>query len=716
MSVANLEYMRRQEPTAHVVLRRKIMKSYPVDKIRNVALLGHGGCGKTTLIESILFALGETKRLGRVEDGTTVSDYDKEEIARKFSIGAAVIPVEYDDHKYNLIDAPGYFDFQGEVNSALRVAGGAVIVLDAASGIEVGTEKAWQACEALNLPRIIFLNKMEKDNIEFAKLIDQLKEKFGKKIAPFEIPMYKDEHLNGYINVVDHKARCFSPKGVTDCEVPSEYEDQLAPFFDLLSEAVAETDEALMEKYFEGEPFTVQEIHDGLRKGVVKGDIVPVLVGSAVQGLGIRGLLNMAFEYLPTPQEINDGAYHGEHPDTKAEEIRTVDDGQPFSAAVFKTIVDPFVGKISLFKVYSGSIRKDMEVLNSSKDETERITNIFLLRGKKQVEVDHVGAGDIGAVAKLQYTETGDTLCDKTKPIVYHRIEYPEPNLYLAVEPKDKKDEDKIGTSLQRLMEEDPTLHVYRNKETHQMLVGGLGTMHIQVTTAKLKNVFGVEVELVPQKIAYRETIKGNADVQGKHKKQSGGSGQYGDVHIRFSPSKQEFEFEEDIFGGSVPKQYIPAVEKGLRESIVRGVLAGYPVVNVKAVLYDGSYHDVDSNENAFKMAASIAFKKGMEVAKPVLLEPVMHLEITIPDDYMGDIMGDMNKRRGRILGMEQASGGYQKVVAEAPQAELFSYATDLRSMTQARGSFAMAFDRYEEVPAHLAQKIIDEAKRDKED
>lgn len=692
------------------------MKSYPVDKIRNIALLGHGGCGKTTLVESILFTLGETTRLGRVEDGTTVSDYDKEEIARKFSIGAAVIPVEYDNHKYNLLDTPGYFDFQGEVNSALRVAGGAIIVMDAAGGIEVGTEKAWQATEDLNIPKIIFLNKMEKDNIDFTKLIDELKAKFGKKIAPFELPMYKDDHLNGYINIVDHKARCFDTKGTKDCEIPAEYESLIAPLYEHLSEAVAETDEALMEKFFEGTRFTKEEIHEGLRKGVITGEIVPVLVGSGLQGLGIRGLLDMAFEYLPTPQEINDGAYHGEHPDTKVEVIRTVDDGQPFSAAVFKTIVDPFVGKISLFKVYSGSLRKDTEVLNSSKDEVERVANLFLLRGKKQMEVDHVGAGDIGAVSKLQYTETGDTLCDKAKPILYHSIEYAEPCIFLAVEPKDKKDEDKIGTSLQRLMEEDPSLSVYRNKETHQMLVGGQGVMHLQVTTAKLKNVFGVEVQLVPQKIAYRETIKGTADVQGKHKKQSGGSGQYGDVHIRFMPSKEEFEFAEEIFGGSVPRQYVPAVEKGLREAIVKGVLAGFPVVNMKAVLYDGSYHDVDSNENAFKMAASIAFKKGMETAKPVLLEPVMHVEISIPDDYMGDIMGDMNKRRGRILGMEQAASGFQKVVAEAPQAELFTYATDLRSMTQARGSFTMRFDRYEEVPTHLSQKIVEEARKEREE
>lgn len=686
------------------------MKSYPVEKIRNIALLGHGGCGKTTLVESMLFALGETKRLGKVEDGSTVSDFDKEEIARQFSIGASVIPLEYKGNKYNVLDTPGYFDFQGEVTSALRVAGGAIIVVDASSGVEVGTEKAWLETEKRGMPKFIFLNKMDKDNIKFVELINQLKEKLGKKVAPFEIPIYKDERLQGYVDVVNHKARCFDGAKVVDCEIPAELEDQIAPLYEMLVEAVAESDEALLEKYFEGEAFTKEEIKTGLRQGVIAGEIVPVLIGSATQALGVRSILNLTAEYLPTPKDMHEGKYVGKHPDNDTEMSRTVDDDQPFSALVFKTIVDPFIGKISFFKVYSGSIKKDMEVLNTSKDKTERITNISLMRGKNQLEVDRVGAGDIGAVTKLQHTETGDTLCDKANPIVYEGIKYAKPCLFMAVEPKDKKDEDKIGSSLHKLLEEDPTYTVERNRETHQMLVGGQGTMQLQVLVSKLKNVYGVGVDLVDQKIAYRETIKGKSDVQGKHKKQSGGSGQYGDVRIRFSSSDEEFEFGEEIFGGSVPKQYVPAVEKGLRDAVVKGVLAGFPVVNIKAVLYDGSYHAVDSNENAFKMAASIAFKKGMEAAKPVLLEPIMHVEVEVPDDYMGDIMGDMNKRRGKILGMEQAGSGFQKVLAEAPQAELFSYATDLRSMTQARASFNMTFDRYEEVPNQLAQKIIQAA------
>ncbi len=691
------------------------MKTYPVDKIRNIALLGHGGCGKTTLIESFLYTLGETKRLGSVEEGTTVSDYDKEEISRQFSISTAVIPVEHNGHKYNLLDTPGYFDYQGEVTSALRVSGGAIIVIDASSGVEVGTEKAWQATEVRKLPKLIFLNKMDKENINFVELIEELKQKLGKKIAPFEIPIYDGEKLKGYINVVNHKAREFNGTKVVDCEVPAEYEEQIAPLHDLLIEAVAESDEKLLEKYFEGEEFTKEEIKNGLRNGVIAGEIVPVLIGSATQSLGVMSLLNLSFEYLPTPKETHGGQYEGKHPGTDEEEVRTVDDGQPFSALVFKTIIDPFIGKMSLFKVYSGDLHKDMEVYNPNRDETERITNISLIRGKKQLEVDHIGAGDIGMTTKLAYTKTGDTLCDKANPIKYHGIQYDTPNIFKAVEPKDKKDEEKIGQSLYKLMEEDPTITVERNKETHQMLVGGRGIMHLQILVAKLKNIFGVDVDLVEQKIAYRETIKGTSDVQGKHKKQSGGSGQYGDVHIRFSPSTEEFEFEEEIFGGSVPKQYIPAVEKGLHEAIVKGVLAGFPVTNIKAVLYDGSYHAVDSNENAFKMAAHIAFKKGMEEAKPVLLEPIMHIEVEVPDDYMGDIMGDMNKRRGRILGMEQTGNGMQRVLAEAPQSELFTYSSDLRSMTQARANFSLRFERYDELPAQLAAKVIEEVKAEKE-
>lgn len=692
------------------------MKGYKVDNIRNIALLGHGGCGKTTLMESVLFNLGVTKRMGKVEDGNTVSDYDKEEIARKFSIGTSLVPVEYNESKYNFLDTPGYFDFVGEVNGALKVAGGAVIVIDASSGIEVGTEKAWHLTEKYNMPKLIYINKMDKENIDYMKLMNDLKDKFGKKVAPFCIPIGEEHHFTGFINVVDMCSRIYDGKECASDDVPAGYEDQIQPVRDMLMEAVAESDEMLMEKYFEGQEFTRDEIHMGLRKGVVAGDVVPVIVGSAHIGVGIHTLLEMIYDYLPTPYEMTGGEFVGTNPETEAPAVRKASDDEAFSAFVFKTIVDPFVGKISLFKVYSGIINKDTEVLNANRDEVEKVASLFFLRGKTQVPLNYVTAGDIAATAKLQYTKTGDTLCDKSKPIIYDGIKNPKPCIYMAVEPKEKGDEEKIGTSLQRLKEEDPSFEISRNVETKQLLIGGQGNMQLGIVISKLKNIFSVEVDLVDQKIAYRETIKGSATVQGKHKKQSGGSGQYGDVHVKFEHTDQEFIFEEKIFGGSVPRQYIPAVEKGIRESMDKGVLAGFKVVNVKATLVDGSYHDVDSNEMAFRTAAHLAFKKGIQESKPVLLEPIMKVQIHIPDQYMGDIMGDMNKRRGRILGMEPDDEGYQKVMAEAPQAEMFKYALDLRSMTQARGYFEMEFTRYDEVPQPIALKVIEDNKRHHEE
>ncbi|MDW7661092.1 MAG: elongation factor G [Bacillota bacterium] len=691
------------------------MKNYSVDKIRNVAFLGHGGSGKTTLAEALLFTTKVTTRMGKVEDGNTVSDFDKEEINRKFSIGTSVIPIEWKDHKYNFLDTPGYFDFVGDVFGALRVAGGAVIMVDASSGIEVGTEKAWNFTEKRNMPKVIFINKMDKDNVNYVKVLKELKDTFGKKIAPFCIPIGEGPDFKGFVNVVDLVGREFNGTQCVDAQIPAEMEQRVKPIRDMLIEAVAESDEELMMKYFEGETFTNEEIHEGLRKGVIAGEIVPVLVGAVEKRIGIHTLMDMIYDYFPTPKELNEGVYKGEHPDSHEEIERKVEESEPFSAFVFKTIVDPFVGKISLFKVYSGFAVKDMEIINANKDEKEKLGSLFLLRGKEQLEVAKVTAGDIGATAKLQYTETGDTLCDKDHPIQYVSMNLPKPALYLAIEPKAKGDEEKIVSSLHRLTEEDPSFEIERNKETKQTLLGGQGTMQIQVITSKLKNIFGVEVTLEPPKVAYRETIKGVATVQGKHKKQSGGAGQYGDIHVKFEPSNENFVFEEKIFGGSVPRQYIPAVEKGLLESLDKGILAGCPVVNIKATLLDGSYHAVDSSEMAFKMAAHLAFKKGMEQAKPVLLEPVAHVEIYVPDEYMGDIMGDMNRRRGRILGMEPNESGYQKVIAEAPQSEMFEYATDLRSMTQARGWFSMRVDRYDEVPMQIAIKIIEQLKKDNE-
>jgi elongation factor G len=645
------------------------MKGYTSSTIKNVALLGHGGCGKTTILEAALLATGVISRLGRVEDGNTVSDYDKMEIEKGYSISASLVPVEYNKNKINFIDTPGFFDFIGEVNSALRAAEACIIVVDALAGIQVGTEKAWDSAKEYRLPKFFFINKTDKENVNTAQVIADLKAKFGSLAVTFD--------------------------------------DR-----DALNEAVAETDEALLEKFFGGEEFTDDEFKRGLSAGIAAGDIIPILAGSAATGDGIKELLDALLAYVPGPAAH--APYEGR--DAKGESVsRACDESAPVSAFVFKTIADPFVGKISLIKVLSGKLAPGIELYNTRVEKNEKLGSLFYLRGKTQSEAPSVPAGDIAAASKLQLTQTGDSLCDKAHIIQYPPVHFPPPSLYIAVEPKVQGEEEKIGSGLHKLMEEDPSFVMERNIETHQTLLGGQGEIQIGIVTAKLKEKFGVDVEQKDPKAPYRETIKGSSDVQGKHKKQSGGAGQYGDVHIRFSPSQEEFEFSEELFGGSVPKNYVPAVEKGLRECMEKGPLAGCKVVNVKAVLYDGSYHDVDSSEIAFKIAASLAFKKGIAEAKPILLEPIMHVEISVPDEYMGDIMGDMNKRRGKILGMEPQPGGGQKVLAEAPQAEMFKYAILLRSMTQARGSFTMRFERYEEVPAHLAEKIIAAHKADAE-
>ena len=645
------------------------MKGYTSETIRNVALLGHGGCGKTTFLESALYETGVIKKLGKVEDGNTVSDYDKMEVEKGYSINTSVVPIEWKGSKINFIDTPGYFDFIGEVNAALRAAEAAVIMVDAGSGIQVGTEAAWNACERYSMPRFISITKRDKDEFDFYKTFDELKAKFGNKLVPLSWPL------------------------------SAEIDDEL-------KEAIAESDEELMEKYFDGEEFTDEEIKKGMVKGISEGNIVPVCSSAFQLGHGVEGLLDLLLEYVPTP--LQHGPYRGFNDKNEPVERISVTDA-PMSAFVFKTIVDPFVGKISVMKVVTGKMNSGTEVYNERIGKTEKLGKLFFLRGKEQLELNYAEAGDIVAVAKLQNTKSGDTLCDKSDVIRYLPLDFPSPTFYIAIEALDKNDDEKMGVGLARLREEDPSFVVERNSETHQTLLGGQGDIQLGIILAKLKDRFGVSVKTVPQKIAYRETIKGSSDVQGKHKKQSGGAGQYGDVHIRFSPSDKEFEFSEELFGGSIPKNYVPAVEKGLIESLERGPLAGCKVVNIKAVLYDGSYHDVDSNEVSFKIAASLAFKKGIVEANPCLLEPIMHVEITVPDEYMGDVIGDMNKHRGKILGMEPLPNGGQKVVAEAPQAELFDYALGLRSMTQGRGVFEMKFERYEELPKHLAEKIIDQ-------
>ena len=607
------------------------MKVFTTENIRNISLLGHRGSGKTSLVESLLFVKDYIKRKGNVEDGTTISDFDKEEVKRIFSINTSLIPIEYDEVKLNFLDTPGYFDFVGEVVSSLRVSASAVIVMDATAGVEVGTEKAWKLLEERKLPRIIFINKMDKGYVNYPKLLAELKEKFGKKIAPFCLPLGEKEEFKGFVNVVDMKGRIFNGKECVDTPLPKDID--VSEIRNLLFEAIAETDEVLMDKYFAGEEFSAEEITTGLHKGVVNGDIVPVIVGSAQQNIGIHTLLEFLKRYMPCPTELFSGERIGKDPETNKDKRVKIADETPFSAIVFKTLVDPFIGKISFFKVNSGIIKKEAEVFNPIKNKKERIAQVMTMQGNKQIEVEELHAGDIGATTKLQYTQTGDTICDKNFSVVFNQIKFPKPNIFSGVLPADKNDDEKLSTALQKVMEEDPTFIVKRNYETKQLLIGGQGEKHLYIILCKIKNKFGVHAELEDVIVSYRETILGKAEVEGRHKKQSGGAGQFGDVFIRFEHSDKDFEFVDEIKGGVVPKNYIPAVEKGLIEAKEKGVLAGYPVINLKATLYDGSYHPVDSNDLSFKLAAILAFKSGIEKAKPVLLEPVVKMEITIPEE-----------------------------------------------------------------------------------
>ena len=692
------------------------MKNYTTDQIRNVSFLGHRGSGKTSLVEALLWRAKVVAKPGIVEKGSTLSDYDEEEIARQFSINTSVISLDYQDRIYNILDTPGYADFKGEVLSALRVAEGAVLVLDASAGIEIGTEKAWRLLEERHIPRIIFINKMDKGAVNYKKILMDLKEKFGKKVAPFCIPLGEGEEFKGFINVVENKCRIFTGEMCEDRPLV-EHED-FESVKNLLIEAVAETSEEAMEKFFNGEEFTHDEIQKGLRKGVVNGDVVPVVVGSALGGIGFQTLFEMIYDYMPTPVEARGGEVEGINPDTEDPIVRKVDMQEPFSAFVFKTIVDPFIGKISLFKVNSGVATRDVEVLNASQNKKEKLSNLYYVRGIKQRDTERVVAGDIAATTKLQYTRTGDTLCDKANPIIYEGIDFPKPCIFMNVVPSKKADDEKISTSLQKLTEEDPTLKVIRNPETKELLLGGQGKTHLEIVLSKLVNKFQVHATLTKPKVAYRETIRKEVSVQGKHKKQSGGAGQYGDVFIKFEPLyDKEYEFVDNIKGGVVPRQYLPAVEKGLHEAALKGPLAGYPVINFKATLYDGSYHPVDSNEISFKQAAILAFRKAMESgAVPVLLEPIVKMEIIVPEEYTGDVMGDMNKRRGKILGSDPLTFGEQKISAEVPEKEVLEYAIDLKAMTQSRGRFEFEFLKYDYVPNEVAEKIIEEAKKAKEE
>lgn len=694
------------------------MKEYKTKNLRNIGIIGHSGSGKTTLTEAILFYTKVIDRFGKVEDGTTVSDYDLEEKKRKISISTSIASCEWENVKVNLVDIPGYFDFVGEMIEGLRAVDVALITVSAVSGIKVGTEKAWDYVNKINLPRAFFINKLDRENSDFERVLTALKDKFGISVVPIQYPIGTEDHFRGIVNVISRRARIYNPitREMDEAEIPKDLVENIENCRKMIVEAVAETDEVLLEKYFSDGNLNDDEIEKGLIRGCAKGEIAPVMCGSALMDIGMNTLLEDIAECFPSPGEVM--AYRAKNIKDDEDINITIDENKFFSAFVFKTIADPFVGKLSLFRVMTGVARPDMSIYNVNKDKSEKLGSIYFLRGKQQIPTNKIIAGDIGAIAKLQFTTTGDTLCEISNAIRFEEIKFPEPSISMAVLPKAKGDEDKISNGLSKLMEEDLTFKSYRDAENSETIISGVGENHLDIIANKLKVKFGVEVALQTPRVAYRETIKSMSDMQGKHKKQSGGHGQYGDVRIKFEPridDDDELMFVDAVVGGVVPRQYIPAVEKGLRECIHHGVLAGYPVIRLKATLHDGSYHPVDSSEMAFKVAASLAYRKGLEAAEPILLEPIMYVEVTVPDSYMGDVIGDINKKRGKVLGMEPVEGN-EKVIAEVPMCEMFKYSTDIRSMTHARGSFEMRFSRYQEVPTLEALKIIDEYRRSKEE
>ena len=684
--------------------------SYSAQNIRNICLLGHGGNGKTSLAESMLYLTGGTERLGKTPDGNTTCDYDPEETRRQISIGTAVAPVEYNGCKINVLDTPGYFDFVGEVIEAVQVADAAVIVCSAKAGMSVGAEKAWKLCEGRKLPRVLYISKTDEENSDFNAAFDTLRGRFGKNVAPVVAPIWDDsKKVIGIIDVLHKRAFKVGPKGErVEIDIPVDKQSVVDELYDALKESVAETSEELMEKFFEGEDFSYAEMIQGLRTGIKDLSLFPVVCGSALSGLGTRMLLDLIVELLPSP--LDGRPLMGENAEGELDEFVSAPGALP-TALVFKTVADQY-GKYSYIKVISGSIKPDMQLVDSRTGSTEKIGRLYVMKGKKADEVKELQCGDISAIGKMDKVKTGDTLADPRKVVKLEALPFPEPCYSVAISPKTKGQEDKVAGGLTRLNDEDLTFTWVNNGETRQMVVSGTGDMQMDVLLSRLKSRFGVDAELSEPRVAYREKIRKKVEVQGRHKKQSGGHGQFGDVKIRFEPGEnEELEFCEEVFGGSVPKNFFPAVEKGLREAVQHGVLAGYPVVNLKATLFDGSYHPVDSSEMAFKTAAQLAYKAGLPDASPILLEPIGELKVTIPDSYMGDVIGDLNKRRGRVMGMNPDGDGNQIVEAEVPMAEMSRYAIDLRSMTQGRGAFTFRFVRYEDAPPAAQEKAIEAAK-----
>lgn len=692
------------------------MASYPSDKIRNIGLFAHQGSGKTTLAEAMLYTSGASDRQGRVDDGNTVTDFDQEEIKRKISISLALAPCPWKEHKINCIDVPGFLDFSSEVKSALRVIEGAVMLASANTGIEVGFEIMWNYLTQAKIPKLIFINKMDKENSNFYQRYEDMKAKFSHHIAPVQLPIGSAENFKGVVDLIEGQAYEFSGKEIKKIDMPKEMEDNFKKYREQLMEVAAEANDELLAKYLDGTPLTAQEMKDAIKSGTKEGKIIPVLCGAANKNIGTGLLLDFIVDCVPAPSEI--GKVKGVNPKTGQEEERATNAAAPFSAFVFKTTADPFVGKLNMIRIYSGTMKANSVVYNSVKEKDEKLSNVFVAKGKHQQEAETLEAGDIFVASKLQATTTQDTLCAKDAPIVYPKIEFPAAVMAMAVFPKSKGDEDKLGTGLAKLMEEDATFVVSRNIETRETVIRGMGDLHLDIMMEKLKRKFGVEVELATPKVPYKETIKGKAQAEGKYKKQSGGRGQFGHVWLEIEPlpKGQNFEFVDKIVGGVVPKNYIPAVEKGVREAMAEGILSDYPMVDVRVTLYDGSYHTVDSSDMAFKIAAAMGLRKAVDSAKPILLEPVYNLELMVPDDYMGDCIGDLNSKRGKISGMDPQGNGTQVIKAQVPLADMQKYAIDLKSITQGRGMFKMTFSHYEEMPPQMAEAVLNASKKKTEE
>ena len=682
------------------------MKTYTVEKVRNIAVIGHGSSGKTSLTAAFLFNAGATSRLTKVEKGNTVTDYDPEEIERKITINSALCFLDWNDHKINIIDCPGYTNFLWDTRASLRAVDAGALLVCGVAGVEVGTEKVWEMLAEFKLPRIIIINKLDRENSNFKRTLESIHQFFGRKAVPIQIPIGEEKNFSGVVDLIKKKAYIYEKDEsgkLREEEIPSDLKEKAEKRIEELTEMVAEDDEQLMEKYFEKGELTPEELSSGLRRSVLNQQLFPIFVSSAILNIGTQPILDGILNILPSPLER--GEIKGEDGSVKP----SLD--APFSSLIFKTISDPYTGRISLMRVFSGKINPDSTVINSSRDRDEKLGGLFFLQGKEQIPAGQAKIGDLVATAKLKESLTGDTLCVKGASVRFIPIKFPEPSISFAIEPKTRADEDRISQAIHRVTEEDPTVKIERDSETNELIISGNGQLHVEIITDRLRKRYNVNVELKPPKIPYKETIKGRSDVQGKYKKQTGGRGQYGDVKIKMEPMARgkDFEFEDDIFGGAIPKNYIPSIEKGIREAKKKGVLAGYPAVDFKVILYDGSYHEVDSSDIAFKIAASMAFKKAMKEARPTLLEPIMNVEVYSPDAYMGDIMGNLNGRRGRVQGMEQ-KGNLRIIKAQVPMAEMLDFEPTLTSITGGRGSFLMEFSHYEEVPSHIQQKIINEA------